>query len=214
MIDAPRTAVISAFTEDQVARLTGITVHRLRYWDQTAFFSPSFAAENRRVAFSRVYSFMDVAALRVLSVLISQHNVPVQHLRQVSARLGSMDNNAWTRTTLYVMNRKVIFDDPQDGRQREIVSGQYMIGIPLERVVSDTRRDVRALSLRSEDQIGKVSRNRRISHNSPVVSGTRITVKSIKDFAEAGFSPEQIVREYPTLTVDDVRAILGNDRAA
>ncbi|MCB1480295.1 MAG: DUF433 domain-containing protein [Rhodobiaceae bacterium] len=206
--------VISAFTEEQVSRLTGISVHRLRYWDRTSFFSPSFAAENRRVAYSRVYSFIDVTSLRVLSVLISQHNVPVQHLRKVSKKLGEMDNSAWARTTLYVMNKKVIFDDPQDGRQREVVSGQYMIGIPLEQVVSDTRRDVNKLSDRSAEQIGQITQNRRISHNAEVVAGTRVQVKSILEFAEAGFTPEQIVKEYPTLTVDDVKSVVERDRAA
>jgi MerR HTH family regulatory protein len=38
--------VISAFTEEQAARLTGVTVHRLRHWDRTRFFVPSLAAAN------------------------------------------------------------------------------------------------------------------------------------------------------------------------
>lgn len=207
-------AIISAFTEEQVERLTGLTVHRLRYWDRTEFFCPEFGAENRRVAYSRVYSFMDIAALRVLAVLIHQHNVPVQHLRQVSARLGAMDNGAWARTTLYVFNRRVIFDDPEDGRQREVVSGQYMIGIPLDTVVSDTRRDVRTLSVRSDYQLGKIEKHRRVSHNAAVVAGTRIPVHSIKAFADAGYSVDQIIKEYPSLTDADVRAALKYDRAA
>ncbi|WP_064686579.1 DUF433 domain-containing protein [Rhizobium bangladeshense] len=209
-----KATVISAFSEEQVSRLTGLSVDRLRYWDRTAFFSPSFAADNRRIAFSRVYSFTDIAALRVLSVLINQHNVPVSHLRKASGKLGSMDNGAWHRTTLYVMNRKVIFDDPEGGHQREVVSGQYMIGIPLERVISDTKKDVRALSARSETQIGRVSKNRLVSHNAAVVAGTRVPIRSIREFGEAGYSPEQIVKEYPTLTVEDVKAVLGNNRAA
>jgi uncharacterized protein (DUF433 family) len=157
---------------------------------------------------------MDVAALRVLAVLIHQHNVPLQHLRQVPARLGAMDNSAWARTTLYVFNRKVIFDDPDEGRQREVVSGQYMIGIPLETVVSDTRRDVQALSERSDDQVGKIEKHRRVSHNAAVVAGTRIPVRSIQAFADAGYSIAQIIEEYPTLTEADVRAALEFDRAA
>lgn len=209
-----KATVISAFSEDQVSRLTGISVHRLRYWDRTSFFCPSFAAENRRIAFSRVYSFTDIAALRVLNVLINQHNVPVSHLRKVSGKLGSMDNGAWHRTTLYVMNRKVIFDDPEDGHQREVVSGQYMIGIPLEKVMSDTRKDVRMLSTREPSQIGQVSKNRLISHNMAVIAGTRVPIKSIKEFAAAGYSAEQIVTEYPTLTIEDIKAVLGNNRAA
>jgi uncharacterized protein (DUF433 family) len=199
-------SVISAFTEDHVERLTGISVHRLRYWDRTGFFRPSYGAENRRNPYSRIYSFMDVAALRVLSVLITQHNVPLQHLRQVSADLGAMDNSAWSRTTLYVFGKTVVFEE--DSRKVEAGSGQYVIGIPLEKIVSDTRRDVKVLSTRTDDQIGHIARHRFVSHNSPVVAGTRIPVTAIRHFAEDGYSVKQIMAEYPTLTEADIKAAL------
>ena len=59
--------VISAFGEEDVERLTGITIHQLRYWDRTRFFAPSLAADNRRAAMSRVYTFRDVVCLKVLN---------------------------------------------------------------------------------------------------------------------------------------------------
>ncbi|HEY2805381.1 MAG TPA: MerR family transcriptional regulator, partial [Gemmatimonadales bacterium] len=61
--------VIAAFSEDQVERLTGLTMGRLRYWDSSDFFKPAFSEENRRVAYSRFYSFKDVVALRTLELL-------------------------------------------------------------------------------------------------------------------------------------------------
>ena len=76
--------LIRAFSEDHVERLTGISKGQLRYWDRTGFFVPAFAHGNRRAAFSRVYSFKDVAALRVLNVLRNQYAVPLQHLRKVA----------------------------------------------------------------------------------------------------------------------------------
>jgi uncharacterized protein (DUF433 family) len=212
MKDSKSTPLVSAFTEQQVERLTGISQHRLRYWDRTDFFSPSYAAPDRRAAYSRVYSFRDVAALRVLSVLIHQHNVPLQHLRQVSTELGAMNNSAWARTTLYVFGKKVVFEE--NDLRREAGTGQYVIGIPLEKVVSDTKRDIRALSERLPDQIGSISKNKRISHNVPVVAGTRIPVRNIREFADAGYSVEQILKEYPTITAADVHAAIEHHRAA
>lgn len=200
--------VVSAFTEDQASRLTGVSVHQLRYWDRTGLFSPQFADENRRAAYSRVYSFMDITALRVLNVLTKQYSVSVQHLREVAGKLCSLDNGAWSRVTLYVLKRRVNFDDPEDGRQREIVSGQYSIGIPLEKVVSDTRRDIKTLSERDAAQVGKIQRNRNVSHNAPVISGTRIPVRAIKNFHEDGFTVEQIIAEYPSLSAADVTAAI------
>ena len=132
MINHSVNQVVSAFTENQASRLTGISVHQLRYWDRTQLFSPQFAAKDRRSPYSRVYSFQDIAALRVLNVLTNQYSVSVQHLREVSRKLCSMDNGAWARTTLYVLKKKVNFVDPEDGKRKEVVSGQYAIGIDLE----------------------------------------------------------------------------------
>lgn len=202
--------VIAAFTEEQVERLTGVSVHRLRYWDQTSFFLPSFAEKDRASPFSRIYSFVDVAALRVLSVLIKEYQVPLQHLRKVAQKLGKMDSESWARTTLYVLNKKVVFADPEDGKQREVVSGQYMIGIPLQKILIDANRDIRTLSKRDQDRVGKIEKNRNVSHNVSVVAGTRIPVRSIKNFAEDGYSVEQILNEYPILTAADIKAALAD----
>lgn len=207
-------AVISAFTEEQTSRLTGLSVARLRYWDRTGFFQPAFADQNRRVAYSRVYSFTDLTALRVIHVLINQYNVPLRHLREVAAKLSGMGNSAWAETTLYVLNKKVIFDDGEVNRQREVVSGQYMIGLPLETVVSDTKRDIRTLSERSEAQIGHTEKHRRVAHNAEVIAGTRIPVRAISSFLDDGYSIDDILKEYPTLKRKDIQAVKDRERVA
>jgi hypothetical protein len=40
--------VITAFSEEQVDRLTGLSKAQLRYWDRTGFFAPKFAEEAAR----------------------------------------------------------------------------------------------------------------------------------------------------------------------
>jgi uncharacterized protein (DUF433 family) len=84
---------------------------------------------------------------------------------------------------------------------------QYIIDMPLSVVVSDTRRDIEALSDRSRDA-GKIERARFVSHNALVIAGTRIPVATIKQFSEDGYSVEQILKEYPTLTEEDVKAAI------
>jgi DNA-binding transcriptional MerR regulator len=200
--------IISAFTEEQAARLTGLSAHRLRYWDRTRFFCPAYADENRRAAYSRIYSFMDIAALRVLSVLINQYDVRLQNLRETAQKLGSMDNGAWSRCTLYVLHRKVYFEDPQDGNVRD-AGGQYAIPIVLEKVVSDTKRDVKTLSARMDAKVGKIERRRFVSDNAPVIAGTRIPVSVVKEFHEDGYSVAQIMKQYPTLTEQDIVAAIA-----
>jgi hypothetical protein len=39
------TNIISAFSADQVVKLTGLTNRQLAYWDDLGFFRPQFAAD-------------------------------------------------------------------------------------------------------------------------------------------------------------------------
>jgi len=207
------TNVIAAFSEEQAEHLTSLSLAQLRYWDRTGFFVPSYAAEDRRSAYSRIYSFRDIVALRILGVLRRQHNVPLQHLRLVAAKLSHLADGLWTKTTLYVLNRQVIFQEPGDGRLREPVSGQYVLGIPLKKIVADTRRDVEKLRRRPNEKIGKIERSRRVSHNASVIAGTRIPTGAIRRFKEAGYTVDQIIAEYPDLTLRDVEVALKYEDA-
>ena len=43
----------------------------------------------------------------------------------------------------------------------------------------------------------------------PVVRGTRISVELVIDFLAQGWTQDQILNNYPNLTVDDIRACLA-----
>lgn len=43
----------------------------------------------------------------------------------------------------------------------------------------------------------------------PRIAGTRVHVSVVLDNLAAGLTPDQIVDEYPSLTVDDVRAAIA-----
>ena len=203
--------VIAAFSEDQVERITGLNKGRLRYWARTDFFRPSFVEDDPRLAYSRFYSFKDIVALRTLEVLRIQHSVPLQQLRKVAEKLAHLKDELWTKTSLFVVNRRVIFQNPETGNPQEVVSGQYLLGIKLQKIISDTRNDVTTLNQRSSDSIGKVRKHRSIARNAWSIAGTRITVGSVKRFHEDGYSVNQIIAEYPDLTREDVQAALAHD---
>ena len=202
--------VLAAFSEEQVERLTGLSVAQLRYWDRTDFFRPSLADENRRLAYSRIYSFKDVVALRTLSVLRRQFSVPLQRLRKVKDKLAHLSDDLWSKTILYVLDRKVYFQEGEDGAISDVLSGQYTLGIPLEKIVTDTKRDVRELHARPAAKVGRIERSRYVSHNAWVIAGTRVPVAAIRRFKEAGYSIDEIVGEYPGLTRRDVEAALAH----
>lgn len=209
--------VTGAFSEEHAEQLSGVSAAQLRRWDKLGFFVPSYADENRRMPYSRIYSFRDLVSLRVLNDLRNNHGCSLQHLREVAQKLAGLRQDGWGSTNLYVFNKRVVVDEPGARSRREVVSGQYVVDIPLKVAISNTRRAVAALNKRGADEIGHVEQGRFLAHNAPVMAGTRVSVRAIKRFTEAGYSPAQIVKEYPNLTPKDVRAALayeGADAAA
>ncbi|GFO81387.1 MAG: hypothetical protein A49_10140 [Methyloceanibacter sp.] len=203
--------VISAFTEDQVERLTGVSKAQLRNWDRSHFFHPSFADEDRRQAYSRIYSFKDLLSLQILGTLRNDLKISLQHLREVKEKLAHLGDDMWSKTTLYVVKKKVVFDNPETNEKEEVLTGQRILEIPLEVVRSRMETAVRKLNQRDQDEIGQVSRRRRVVQNKWVISGTRIPTRAIFDFHDAGYSVADILKEYPSLTQEDVEAAIRHE---
>jgi len=55
----------------------------------------------------------------------------------------------------------------------------------------------------------RITVNPRILVGKPTVKGTRIAVEMVVDLLAAGWTHQQILDSYPTLTEQDVRACLG-----
>lgn len=203
--------VIAAFSAEQAHKLTGLSLGQLRDWDNDDFFRPSYASENRREAYSRVYSFEDVVGLRTLAMLRNDYKVSRQHLKKAADRLKQHDGKPWSSLTLYVLNREVHFRDPKTGAVEGAVSGQRALPIRLASVAEDLRIKAEEMKRRDPSTVGHVSQKRHTMRGTPVVAGTRIPISSIKAFAEAGYSAQQIVDQYPLLSVEDVHAALAYD---
>ena len=54
----------------QASRLTGCTVHQLRYWDQIGLVRPAVQSTGGRPGVRRLYSFRDLVALKVVKALL------------------------------------------------------------------------------------------------------------------------------------------------
>lgn len=204
--------VITAFTEDQVSRLTGTSVWQLRYWDRTDFFCPEYGYEERRAPFSRIYSYLDLVSLKVISRL--REKVPLQRLRLVKEKLSQFTPDLWRGLTLWVDGRDVAFVHPHTGQPEQVLTGQKIIEFPLCETLDDLERGVEDLFRRDKSTVGRVEQKRRVMHNRPVIAGTRVPVSAIRAFHEAGYTADQILGEYPSLTLQDVEAALSDDHAA
>ena len=60
-----------------------------------------------------------------------------------------------------------------------------------------------------QKQSKRIRINPKICHGKPCIKGTRIMISVILDNLSEGAASEEIVRHYPPLTLDDVRAAIA-----
>lgn len=197
--------VIGAFSDEQAARISGLSIHQLREWDRQGFFKPSYGSPRAHVPYGRIYSFRDLVSLQVLSDLRNRKKIPLQHLKLVSEKLAHLGDARWTATTLYVLGKRVVFENPNTRRREEVVSGQRVFNIPLRVVIKSTRDKIEELGERSE-RAGIFEARRFVAQNHRVFAGTRIPVVVIADYLRAGVSEAKIIAEFPVLRPADIDA--------
>lgn len=198
--------VIAAFNIEQVRKLTGISTTRLVDWDNTGFFEPSYAYEDRRSPFSRIYSFADVVGLRTLNILRTK--VSMQHLRRAAKRLKKHSGRPWSELTLYVLNREVHFSLPGSEHIEGAISGQEALPIPLENIAADMRGRAEQMKERDTTTIGHVSERRSVMGGEECIAGTRIPLATVRSYGQAGLDAKEIRRRFPTLEVEDIMLAL------
>ena len=203
--------VIAVFTIDQASRLTEVSRRQLSAWDRSGFFSPSLV-NGERGAYARLYSFRDLLSLKVLSQLRNEQRVRLSHLCDVKQDLAHLGDDMWVKSTLYLLGRRVVIER-DDATRHEAGSGQEVFQIPLRVVAGGMRERIEQLNRRGDCEIGKIERKRGVMQNQALISGTRIPVSSIKEFANAGYSVSEILNEYPSLSEEDVKAAIRHREA-
>ena len=86
---------------------------------------------------------------------------------------------------------------------------QTVIPIHMYEVIEAAETDAAKLRDRSEEEIGQIVQHRLVSHNQPILAGTRIRTSAVWNFHNAGYSDEEILRQYPRLKLEDVQAALS-----
>jgi uncharacterized protein (DUF433 family) len=199
--------IIGAFSEEQASRISGVSIYQLRQWDKEGFFPAAYGTIQHHVPFGRLYSFRDLVSLQVLNDLRNDKKIPLSHLRKVSAKLSDLGDQKWSGTTLYVLGRRVVLEDPATKRREDVVSGQHVLNIPLRIVIKNTRSRIKELN-RRESSVGQFTKGKFVAYNELVFSGTRIPVSIVIEFHEAGYTVAKILREFPDLTETDIEAAI------
>lgn len=63
--------------------------------------------------------------------------------------------------------------------------------------------------MNKQELLSRISIDPNVCHGQACILGTRIMVSIILDCLASGMSDEDILREYPTLSLDDIRAAVA-----
>lgn len=196
-----------AFTADQLSRLAGISVGRLRYWEKTKAFIPERLERIVSGPYSRIYTFQDLVSLRVIAHLRVNHGIELQQLRNVSNYINDYADQPWSSLAVRVFGSHLEFRDPQSLKWISANPfGQSSLAIEFEEVSAEAETDARRAMRRAPEQVGSIVRHRNVMSNEYVFDGTRIPVSTVYRLLDASYSHTDILRCYPTLSEADIEA--------
>lgn len=113
--------------------------------------------------YKRIYTFADVVTLRTLATLRRTHGVPLDELRRTAGRLSERDDGDMWHRSLWVLDRRVFFEDPC----RDAVldrTGQVAM-VEIAEIRPRTERDAAEWRRRYPATHGQLTRHRYVMHN-------------------------------------------------
>jgi DNA-binding transcriptional MerR regulator/uncharacterized protein (DUF433 family) len=192
-----------AFPDNRAAELAGITMRQLRHWEKTGLVVPSVRRPISPRNTVRLYSFQDLVELLVVAELRRRPEISLQHIRRVVRHLDTLDFDAPLRELKFATRGKEIYFQFPDGSwSGDPVPDQLIFrqSIALDVVVSK----IGVAGERDPEAVGEVTSRRGVHRSKPVFAGTRIPVAAVQRYLEAGYDTAAIIREYPSLTPEDV----------
>lgn len=207
------TNTLLALDTDRISRLTGIPKSTLTNWERTGVFVPSYVDPEARAPFRRIYSFRDAVSLRTLAKIRRELRVPLDEIRKAGRYLSQYCESPWSELRFGVVDRRLVFWDPQK-HQWMGSDGQGVLELNMEGIPQEIERGLSSVLEREPAQHGRITSNRYVHHGKPIIAGTRIPTSTIWAFHEEGYTTEEIQREYPQLTMEDIEAALDHERQA
>jgi uncharacterized protein (DUF433 family) len=201
-----------AFTTDEVTCLTGLSSRTLRSWEESGISQASYIDERPHRPYRRLYTLLEVVSLRTLATLRRPHRVGVDGLRTVGAFLMRHRGTPVSSLRVQKEGQRVASVDAVKAPTAEDGLTHQGVSFDLDEMAHLIRMEAARLRERQPEDFGRVTRHRYVFHNAWVVAGTRIPTSAIIDFSEAGYSPEEIIREYPALRPVDVTAAIAHER--
>jgi uncharacterized protein (DUF433 family) len=194
-----------AFSDFRAARLAGVSVRRLRYWEETQLVTPSISRKVSSRNTVRLYGFQDMLAVLVVAWLRTERGMSLQHVRRVVTHLRSRGYQEPLRELKFAtLGQEIYFQHPDGSWEGDLQPDQIVLEETI-RLDPLRARITRAVE-RPVASVGQIVKRRGVMGNKPIFAGTRIPVATVKRYLDAGYDAEQIIKEYPSLTPADIEA--------
>jgi DNA-binding transcriptional MerR regulator len=192
-----------ALPAERAAKLAGVSLRQLRYWDETGLAVPSIKRQLDARTTVRLYAFPDLVELLAVAAMRRQ-GISLQHVRRVIDHLRTGGYGAPLRELRFAIHRdEVFFQHPDGSWEGDHVPGQIVLAhvIPLEEIATHIRRAAQ----REVQAAGQVARRHKVMGRQPVFEGTRIPLATVVGYLDRGYTTEQIIEAFPALTPADVQ---------
>lgn len=192
-----------AVPDKRAAKLAGISMRQLHYWEQVGLVVPSITRQISPRNTVRLYSFQDLLELLAVAELRHRPGISLQHIRRLVAHLRTREFGAPLRELRFATRgQEIYFQYPDGSWSGDAYPGQliYFQVIALDEIGTkiDTVND------RAPEAAGQVVSRRGVHRSKPIFAGTRIPVATVQRYLQAGYDTKAIIREYPSLTAADI----------
>ncbi len=192
-----------AVPDKRAAKLAGISMRQLHYWEQVGLVVPSITRQISPRNTVRLYSFQDLLELLAVAELRHRPGISLQHIRRLVAHLRTREFGAPLRELRFATRgQEIYFQYPDGSWSGDAYPGQliYYQVIALDEIGTkiDTVND------RAPEAAGQVVSRRGVHRSKPIFAGTRIPVATVQRYLQAGYDTKAIIREYPSLTAADI----------
>lgn len=191
------------FSRKRIAALADVSERRLDYWHRTGLIVPDVDRRVTQRRSARLYAYGDALSVLTVATLL-RSPVSLQHVRQVVARLRSLDYDI-PELAFAVVGRNIYFQTP-DGEWED---GKHPGQTVLKRVLDlrPLRAQLESSSRRPDVSVGQVEKRRGTHGSRPVLAGTRVPVASVQAFLTRGATVDEVLEAYPALDAADVEKV-------
>jgi DNA-binding transcriptional MerR regulator len=193
-----------AFPDTRARKLAGVSMRRLRYWEQVGLVVPSIKRRLSERNTVRLYSYQDLLALLVVSELRTERDMPLQRIRRVVQHLRSRGYDAPLSELRFATVGKEIYFQHPDGSWEGHLQPDQIVLVQVIRLDPLRLRIRNAATARAGKDLGRVDKRRGVHASAPVFAGTRIRVSTVQEYLQHGYETAAILNAFPDLAGEDV----------